>query len=73
VEGMVEVMEAAMVATAGAISIVEATACTVRISVARATWAAGPQFRVRLRSKARAAATRKIPSHALGHCDMGAC
>jgi len=57
---MVEVMEAAMVATAtaGAISIVEATACTVHISVARATWAVDPQFRVRLRSKARAAATR---------------
>jgi hypothetical protein len=57
-------MVAAMVMVR-AISMVEAismvaatTAFAVRISVARATWAADPQFRVRLRSKARAAATR---------------
>jgi hypothetical protein len=57
-------MVAAMVMVR-AISMVEAismvaatTAFAVRISVARATWAAGLQFRVRLRSKARAAATR---------------
>jgi hypothetical protein len=68
-----EGMAAAMVIMVAAISMVAATtAFAVRISVAGATCAAGPPFPVRLRFKARAAATRETPSRAPVHCDMGA-
>jgi hypothetical protein len=47
------------VAMVGAISMAEATAFTVRISLARTTWAEDPHFHDRLRSEAlKASATR---------------
>jgi len=51
-------MAAAMVMVAAISMVAATTASAVRISVAGATCAAGPPFPVRLRFKARAAATR---------------